>query len=49
MHENGKMRHVETLPGIGGEEDKGEWWRGWIQLWYSVRIYKYNNVPPVQQ
>jgi hypothetical protein len=21
----------------GGRGDKGEWWRGWIQLWYIVR------------
>jgi hypothetical protein len=27
MHENGKMRPVETIPGMG-ERDKGEWWRG---------------------
>jgi hypothetical protein len=23
-----KMRPVETIPGMGGREDKGEWWRG---------------------
>jgi hypothetical protein len=22
------MRPVETTPGMGGEKDKGEWWRG---------------------
>jgi hypothetical protein len=22
------MRHVETIPGMGGEGDKGERWRG---------------------
>jgi hypothetical protein len=27
MLENGKMRTVETIPGMGGG-DKGEWWRG---------------------
>jgi hypothetical protein len=27
MYENGKMRPVETIPAMGGE-DKGEWWRG---------------------
>jgi hypothetical protein len=26
---NGKMIPVETIPGMGGEGDKGEWWRGW--------------------
>jgi hypothetical protein len=25
---NGKMRHAETIPGMGGVEDKGEWWKG---------------------
>jgi hypothetical protein len=24
MYENGKMRHVETIPGMGREEDKGK-------------------------
>jgi hypothetical protein len=24
MYENGKMRSVETIPGMGGGEDKGE-------------------------
>jgi hypothetical protein len=28
MYENGKMRPIETIPGIGGGKDKGEWWRG---------------------
>jgi hypothetical protein len=28
---NGKMIHVESIPGMGGGENKGEWWRGWIQ------------------
>jgi hypothetical protein len=28
MYENGKMRPVETIPGMGGGRDKGEWWRG---------------------
>jgi hypothetical protein len=27
MYENGKMRPVETIPGMG-EGHKGEWWRG---------------------
>jgi hypothetical protein len=27
MYVNGKMRPVETLPGIRGG-NKGEWWRG---------------------
>jgi hypothetical protein len=37
MYENGKMRHVETIPGMREMEDKGEWWREWILLWYIVR------------
>jgi hypothetical protein len=35
MYVSGKMRPVETIPGMG--EDKGELWR--IQLWYIVRTF----------
>jgi hypothetical protein len=28
IYTNAKMRLVETIPGIGGEVDKGEQWRG---------------------
>jgi hypothetical protein len=28
MYENRNMRPAETVPGIGGGEDKREWWRG---------------------
>jgi hypothetical protein len=41
MYVNGKMISVETMPGMG-EGDKGEWWRGWIQvpyIWYIVRTF----------
>jgi hypothetical protein len=48
------MRHVETIPGMGGAEEgvKGEWWKRWIQLWYIVRTFVnvtiypqyYNNI-----
>jgi hypothetical protein len=31
MYENGKMRHVETIPRMGGGGNKGKCWRGWIQ------------------
>jgi hypothetical protein len=31
---------VETIPEIGGGEDKGEWWRGWIHLWYIWYIVR---------
>jgi hypothetical protein len=37
MYENGKIRHVETIPGIGEGGNKGEWY--WIQLGYSVRTF----------
>jgi hypothetical protein len=30
-----------------GREDKGDWWRGWIQLCYSLRTFV--NVPPAQE
>jgi hypothetical protein len=43
------MRPFETVSGMG-ERDKGEWWRGWIQLWCIVRTFvnvtiysQYNN------
>jgi hypothetical protein len=32
VYENGKMRYVETIPGMGERGDKGERWRGRIQL-----------------
>jgi hypothetical protein len=29
MYVNGKMRPVESIPGMGGKEgDEGEWWKG---------------------
>jgi hypothetical protein len=48
MPGNGPMRHVETIPLMGGiKENDG---RGWIQLWYIVRTFvnvtmylQYNN------
>jgi hypothetical protein len=45
MHVNGKMISVETISGM---EDKGEWWKGWIQvlyIWYIVKttIYPQHN------
>jgi hypothetical protein len=30
------MRTVETIPGVEGGGDKGEWWSGWTPLWYIV-------------
>jgi hypothetical protein len=32
MYVNGKMIPAKTIPGIGGEGIKGEWWRGYIQV-----------------
>jgi hypothetical protein len=34
MYVNGKMRPVETIPGMGEQGDKGKCWRGWIQVIY---------------
>jgi hypothetical protein len=34
------MRPVETIPGMRGGGDKGEWWRGWIQVWYIWYILR---------
>jgi hypothetical protein len=28
MYVNAKMVPIETIPGMGGEGNKGEWWRG---------------------
>jgi hypothetical protein len=36
---NGKMISVETIPEIWEGENKGEWWSGWIQIWYIVRNF----------
>jgi hypothetical protein len=36
----GKMLTVETIPGMEGRGDKREWWRGWIQVWYSWYIVR---------
>jgi hypothetical protein len=44
MCENG-MKSVHSIPGMG-REDKGERYRGWIQLWYIVRTFE---CTPVQQ
>jgi hypothetical protein len=42
MSINGKMKLVETIPGIEERDDKGEWWRRWIQalyIWYIERTF----------
>jgi hypothetical protein len=28
------MISVETIPRMGEGRDKGEWQKGWIQVWY---------------
>jgi hypothetical protein len=45
------MIPVETIPGMGGEEDKGEWWKGWTQvsyIWYIVRTFVMPQCTPSQ-
>jgi hypothetical protein len=32
MFVNAKIISVQTIPRIGGGRDKGEWWRGKIQV-----------------
>jgi hypothetical protein len=34
------MISVESTPGMVGEGDKGEWWLGWIQVWYIWYILR---------
>jgi hypothetical protein len=50
MNVNGKMRPVETVPGMGGGKKKENNGGGWIQLWYIIRTFvsvtmypQYNN------
>jgi hypothetical protein len=49
MHENGKMRPVEMIPGMGGvgikENDGGVN----LIMTYCKNFYKCLSVPPVQQ
>jgi hypothetical protein len=48
---NLKMLSVETILGMGEEEDKGEWWSGWIQVWYTwyiLRSFVNAKMPPIQ-
>jgi hypothetical protein len=45
------MWTVETVPamGIGGRGHKGEWWTGWIQLWYTARTFVISQCTPPAQ
>jgi hypothetical protein len=45
MNVNGKMIPVETISGMGDREDKGEWWREWMQE-KSKKFLKCHNVSP---
>jgi hypothetical protein len=49
MYENGKMRPVETVPGMGGGGIKEN--DGWVNstVINYKNFYKCHNVPPVQQ
>jgi hypothetical protein len=35
MYVNGKLYLLKLFKNRGREGNKGEWWRGWIQVWYS--------------
>jgi hypothetical protein len=48
MHENGKMRPVETIPGMGGGIKEND---GGVNstMIYCKNFYNCYNLPPVQQ
>jgi hypothetical protein len=46
--ENEKMRHVETIPGMG-EEGRTMMEVMNSTMIYFKKFYKYHNVPPAQQ
>jgi hypothetical protein len=39
MNVNAKIIPFETIPGMGGRVDKGEW-RRWTQIWYIWYIVR---------
>jgi hypothetical protein len=39
MFINGKMRPLETILRMVGRKNNGEWWNGWIQVWYILRDF----------
>jgi hypothetical protein len=49
MHENGKMRPIETIPGIGEEEIKENDGGVNSPVLFCKNFCKCHNVPPVQQ
>jgi hypothetical protein len=50
MYGNAKTIPIDTIPGMGGKGDKGEWWRGWMQsmiyLIHCKNLCKCHSVPP---
>jgi hypothetical protein len=46
MYENGKMRPVETIPGMQGGGYKGEDGDGEFSMTYCKNICKCHSVPP---
>jgi hypothetical protein len=50
VHTDGKMRHVETIPGMGVGKDKGEWYGGASStMVYCKKFCNCDNVPWVQR
>jgi hypothetical protein len=48
MYENGKMRYIEIIPGIGGMGDKGEGWGDKFN--YDIRTFvNVTMYPQIQQ
>jgi hypothetical protein len=45
MYENGKWDLLKVFQ-EWGREDKGEWWKGWTQLWYIVRTFANATIYP---
>jgi hypothetical protein len=46
---DGKMRPVETIPGMEGEEKKENNGGGKLTMIYCKNVYKCHNVPQIQQ
>jgi hypothetical protein len=49
MYENGKMRVVETVPGMGGGGQRRMMERVHSAMVYYKKFCKCHNVPPAQQ
>jgi hypothetical protein len=48
VHDNGKMRHVETIPGMGTGMIKNSMYHEFDMI-HCKNFCKCHNVPPVQQ